>query len=287
MTPSSRTLARGVCLTAIAVLSLATPLSAKNLTFTFDKDNFDNPLDIDNTFFPLVPGTTFIYKAETTDGCEEDHFSVLSGNTPPGTKDITIDGETITVRVIQDLAYEDTDCDGADPAELHEKTFDWHAQDDFGNVWYFGEETYNCQGEGNCVLGSGSWEAGKDLQNTGANAKPGVFMLAEPTTGDSYRQEEYIGFAEDFGKIMGKNATVRLRREDAYADGEFDGCLVTKEWNALSPGSVEQKYYCPEIGLVLVTEASGGKTVRFELTSITPAAARTSEDAFTFRVPKR
>jgi hypothetical protein len=287
MTPSSRTLARGVCLAAIAALSLASPSSAKSLTFTFDKDNFDNPLDIDNVFFPLVPGTTFIYKAETPDGCEEDHFSVLAGNTPPGTKDITIDGETITVRVIQDLAYEDAECDGADPADLHEKTFDWHAQDDFGNVWYFGEETYNCQGEGNCVLGSGSWEAGKDIQDTGANAKPGVFMLAEPTTGDSYRQEEYIGFAEDFGKIMGKNATVRLRREDAYPPGEFDGCLVTKEWNALDPGSVEQKYYCPEIGLVLVTEASGGKTVRFELTSITPAAARTSEDAFTFRVPKR
>ncbi|HET9810188.1 MAG TPA: hypothetical protein VFP53_00645, partial [Sphingomicrobium sp.] len=65
----------------------------------------------------------------------------------------------------------------------------------------------------------------------------------------------------------------------------FDDCLVTKEWNALEPGSVEQKYYCPEIGLVLVTEASGGKTVRFELTG--SDAARTSEDAFTFRVPKR
>ncbi len=136
----------------------------------------------------------------------------------------------------------------------------------------------------NCVLGSGSWEAGKDIQDTGANAKPGVFMLAAPTTGDSYRQEEYVGFAEDFGKIMGKNADVRLRRDDAYPPGEFDGCLVTKEWNGLEPGSVEQKYYCPDIGLVLVTEASGGKTVRFELTDA--GAAASARDAFTFRVPK-
>lgn len=280
MTLSSRTFVRGVCLAAIATLSLAPPSSAKTLTFTFDKDNFDNPLIIDNEFFPLVPGTTFIFKAETPDGCEEDHFTVTGD-----TKDITIDGETIAVRVIQDLAYEDAACDGADPADLHEKTFDWHAQDDFGNVWYFGEETFNCQGEGNCVLGGGSWEAGKDIQDTGANAKPGVFMLAEPTTGDSYRQEEYVGFAEDFGKIMGKNATVRLRRDDAYLPGEFEDCLVTKEWNGLDPGSVEQKYYCPGIGLVLVNELSGGKTVRFELTG--GAAARKSEDAFTFRVPKR
>jgi len=274
-----------VCLAAIAALSLASPSSAKTLEFTFDKDNFDNPLDIDNPFFPLEPGTTFIFKAEGPDGCEEDHFTVLSGNTPPGTKDITIDGETITVRVIQDLAYEDDACDGADPADLHEKTFDWHGQDDFGNVWYFGEETYNCQGEGNCVLGGGSWEAGKDIQNTGTNAKPGVFMLAEPTTGDAYRQEEYIGFAEDWGKIMGKNADVVLRRDDAFPPGEFDDCLITKEWNTLEGGSVEQKYYCRDVGLVLVVEHSG-KAFRFELTD-SGAAAAAERDAFTFRVPPR
>ncbi len=34
------------------------------------------------------------------------------------------------------------------PPTCIEKTFDWHAQDDAGNVWYFGEETYNCQGAG-------------------------------------------------------------------------------------------------------------------------------------------
>jgi hypothetical protein len=272
---------RSVSLAAIAALSLASPSSAKTLEFTFHKVDFDNPLTIDNDFFPLVPGTTFTYKAETTDGCEEDVFTVTSD-----TKPITINGETIDTRVIEDLAYEDTACDGPDPADLHEKTFDWHAQDDSGNVWYFGEETYNCQGANSCTLGSGSWESGKDIQNTGANAKPGVFMLANPTTGDAYRQEEYIGFAEDWGKIMGKNATIRLRREDAYPPGEFTDCLVTKEWNTLEGGSVEQKYYCRNIGLVLVTEASGGKTVRFELTGVS-TAARTSDDAFTFRVPKR
>ncbi len=286
MTPSSRTIRHSMSVAAIAALTLASPSSAKNLEFTFHKGDFHNPLIIDNQYFPLVPGTTYISKAVTTDGCEEDHFTVLSGSTPPSTKDITINGETITVRVIQDLAYEDTACDGADPEDLHEKTFDWHAQDDFGNVWYFGEDTFNCNGENDCSLGSGSWEAGKDIQNTGANAKPGVFMLANPTTGDAYRQEEYIGFAEDWGKIMGKNATVRLRREDAYPPGDFEDCLVTKEWNTIDAGSVEQKYYCPEIGLVLVTEASGGKTVRFELTGVSPSA-KSSDDAFTFRTPKR
>jgi hypothetical protein len=98
--------------------------------------------------------------------------------------------------------------------------------------------------------------------------------------GDAYRQEIYTGFAEDWAKIMGKNADVVLKRDDAYPPGEFDNCLVTKEWSGLEPGSVEQKYYCYGTGLVLVTEHSG-KVLRSELTGGT--AARANKDAFTFR----
>jgi hypothetical protein len=260
---------------AALTLLLAAPASAATVTIPFDADNFTNPLDIDNQYWPLVPGTTFVYVGEGPDGCEVDRFAVTND-----TKLITINGENLTVRVIDDRAYEDDECDGADPSELVEKTFDWHAQDDAGNIWYFGEETYHCEGEGNCTLGSGSWEAGKDLQNTGAIAMPGIIILANPTTGDAYRQEIYTGFAEDWAKIMGKNADVVLKRDDAYPPGEFDNCLVTKEWSGLEPGSVEQKYYCYGTGLVLVTEHSG-KVLRSELTGGT--AARANKDAFTFR----
>jgi hypothetical protein len=260
---------------AALTLLLAAPAWAATVTIPFDADNFTNPLDIDNQYWPLVPGTTFVYVGEGPDGCEVDRFAVTND-----TKLITINGENLTVRVIDDRAYEDDECDGADPSELVEKTFDWHAQDDAGNIWYFGEETYHCEGEGNCTLGSGSWEAGKDLQNTGAIAMPGIIILANPTTGDAYRQEIYTGFAEDWAKIMGKNADVVLKRDDAYPPGEFDNCLVTKEWSGLEPGSVEQKYYCYGTGLVLVTEHSG-KVLRSELTGGT--AARANKDAFTFR----
>lgn len=261
---------------AAMTMLVAGPAPAATVSIPFDADNFSDPLIIDNQYWPLVAGTTFIYKAETPDGCEEDHFTVTSS-----TKLITINGENVTTRVIEDLAYEDDECNGVDPSEVVEKTFDWHAQDDSGNVWYFGEETYNCNGLNNCTPGSGSWEAGKDIQNTGAIAMPGIIILANPTTGDAYRQELYAGFAEDWAKIMGKNATVTLRRDDAISPGEFDNCLVTKEWNGLDPGSTEQKYYCSGVGLVLVTEHSG-KVVRFELTDGGTAAA--SKDAFTFRV---
>ena len=40
--------------------------------------------------------------------------------------------------------------------------------------------------------------------------------------------------------------------------GEFVGCVVTREWTRLSPGDIEYKSYCPNVGLVLV-EHSGQK----------------------------
>jgi hypothetical protein len=51
---------------------------------------------------------------------------------------------------------------------------------------------------------------------------------------------------------------------------QYTGCLKTKEWNAVEPGSVEHKYYCPYTGLVLINELSGGKTVRVELVGLNP-----------------
>ena len=48
--------------------------------------------------------------------------------------------------------------------------------------------------------------------------------------------------------------------------------LVTKEWTPLEPGAVERKYYVAGVGLVLVEEFHGGRTVREELVDITVSA---------------
>jgi hypothetical protein len=262
--------------TALALaLLIAAPATATEISIPFDADNFSEPLDIDNQYWPLQVGSTYLYKAETPDGCEWSHVTVAGD-----TKDISVPGQdTLTVRVVEDFEYEDEDCGGIDPGELVEKTFDWYGQDDAGNVWYFGEDTFNCEGEGNCEQGGGTWEAGED------GALPGIIMLADPQSGDRYRQELAEGVAEDWAKVMNLNNHPVLRLDDALPPGEWDNCLVTKEWNDLEGGSVEQKTYCPEAdGLVLVEEHSG-KLVRFEL--VEPAAAADAADAFTFReVPK-
>ena len=251
---------------ATLAILMAAPAAATTVSIPFNAGNFSDPLDIDNQYWPLMPGTTQTYKAETQDGCEIDIFEVTNS-----TK--TILG--VATRVVHDTAYEAEDCDAPmSDWEKVEETDDWYAQDDAGNIWYFGEATEDCE-DNVCTPGEGSWEAGVD------DAEPGIIMLADPQSGQRYRQEFYEDFAQDWGMVMRTNATVTLKRDDAVDPGEWSDCLITKEWNELEPGSIEQKYYCPGVGLVAVDEHSGAK-VRFELVDSAAAAAATD---FGVRVP--
>ena len=93
-------------------------------TLAFSKSNFHHPLKIDNKYFPLKPGTTFIYKGTKEGDPTRDTFEVTS-------KVKVIAG--ITTREIHDKLFT--------KGVLTESTQDWFAQDDNGNVWYFGEFT--------------------------------------------------------------------------------------------------------------------------------------------------
>ena len=74
---------------------------------------------------------------------------------------------------------------------LKERTTDWYAQDEMGNVWYFGEETAELDEQGRVTSREGSWQAGVD------SARAGIYMRAEPKVGQSFTQEFYDGHAED------------------------------------------------------------------------------------------
>jgi len=191
---------------------------------------------IDNRYFPLLPGTTFVYQPVGEENVV---------NTVQVTSAVkVILGVTCTV--VHD--WETVD------GKLTEDTYDWYAQDKYGNVWYFGEDTKEYLPDGS-ISTEGSWEAGVD----GATA--GIVMLADPKPGLSYQQEYYEGVAEDMGKVLRLNVGVSIAR------GHFVGCLKTKEWTPLEPGIIEHKYYAPRIGLVLIEELKG-KTVRVELVDV-------------------
>lgn len=195
-----------------------------------DPSNFVS--DIDNPYFPLVPGTTFISEGQTSDGLEHDEFAVTHR-----TKTI------LGVRCVEvrDRVFID--------GKLTEDTLDWFAQDVDGNVWYFGENTHELEG-GLITTIDGTFTAGVD------RAQPGIIMEAHPRVGDFYRQEFDLANAEDFAEVTGLNATATV------PVGTFNHCVKTRETTPLEPDLVEEKFYARGVGNILTIDHVTGEVVK-------------------------
>jgi hypothetical protein len=190
-----------------------------------------NPADfvsvIDNPYFPLEPGTTYI--TQSPDGSAIGTFAVTRQ-----TK--VVDG--VTCIVISDISTVN--------GELEEKTEDYFAQDKAGNVWYFGEKSAQYE-NGQVVSTKGSWLAGVN------GAAPGIVMEAHPHIGDQYNQENAPGVAEDMAKVLSLSQSVDV----PY--GTYDHILQTREFSPLDPGSVEHKYYLKGVGFMLAVDLVTGE----------------------------
>jgi hypothetical protein len=195
-----------------------------------------NPEDfttqIDNPFFSMPVGKKMIYEARTEDGLER--------------IEIAITGETRRIMGVETLVYHDREyLDG----ELVEETKDFIAQDKDGNVWYFGEEVDNYE-NGKLKDHGGAWFAAYE------GAKPGIWIKAKHMVGDSYRQEYWRGEAEDMAKIVATGVTVTT------SVSTYQNCTKTYDWTPLEPEAMEYKYYCPEVGgVVLVEDLTSGERV--------------------------
>ena len=241
--------ARMIC-AAIALIAPAI-VGAGPVEFEFDASDFSSPTHVTNDYWGLRLGgpDRAVYFWESDDGCEVSE-SIVTGVTDPG---FFADPYDIQAIVIHDREWVSEECDGT--YVLVEDTDDWYAQDDHGHVWYVGEATTAWDDENDCLTDAGSWKAGED------GATPGVIMLSNPRPGVSYQQEYYEGEAEDLARVLRLNAPVSIDY------GDYDGCLVTKEYTPLAPGEVEHKFYCGlqqgGPGLALVKELKG-KTKRVE-----------------------
>ena len=208
---------------------------------------------IDNTYFPLVPGTTFRYEGDLVDPDEpgETEEVVLEDFVTPNT--VVING--VTAREVRAREF----IDGL----LIEDTRDWFAQDTAGNVWYLGEETteFEYDDEGNQTGSSteGSWRAGEN------GAQAGFIMPANPTVGFNYFQEHAPNDdAMDHATVVSLDATVTVPA------GTFNDVLDTTESSTIDPEEFEHKYYAPGVGRVLIEEdfVDGVALNRFELVSV-------------------
>jgi hypothetical protein len=193
--------------------------------------------EIENPYLAFDRGKVFHYESETPEGLETNVVEVTNQKK-------TIIGVATTV--VHDQVFLD--------GELIEDTIDWYAEDNDGNVWYFGEDSKELD-HGVVVSTEGSWEAGVN------GATPGIVMLAQPVVGTKYQQEFSEGVAEDMAKVMSLSDTVEV------PVGTFQDCLKTMEWTALEPGAREFKFYASGVGFVLELTPKGGG-IRTELTAV-------------------
>jgi len=193
-----------------------------------------NPADfvdvVDNPYFPLIPGTNYVYELQTADGVERTEVEVLAE-----TKEIL----GITATVVRDMVSMGD--------KMIEDTYDWFAQDKEGNVWYLGEDVTNYE-NGAVKDKAGSWEAGVD------GAIAGIVMFGDPTAhvGETYRQEYYAGEAEDMAELLSVTESVTV------PSGSFDNVVKTHDFSPLDPELQEEKYYAQGIGAVKVVDLTTG-----------------------------
>jgi hypothetical protein len=200
----------------------------------FDGRDFVDPLEIGksiapNRFFPLVPGSQWVYRSPS----ETNVVDVLG-------KVKRIAGVPCTV--VHDVVKQN--------GETIEDTIDWFAQNVDGSVWYCGEQTQESN-DGRVFDVSGSWRAGED------EARPGLIMPAAPHAGRTYRQEFALGEAEDAARIRTVSGSASVPA--ASCSGT---CVVTREFTPLEPDAREDKYYAPGIGLILSVDRTTGERLQ-------------------------
>jgi hypothetical protein len=195
----------------------------------------DFSINIDNPYWPMSPGSKWVYSETDTKGTKEKVVVEVTHKTK-------MIANGIEARVIRDTVTEN-----GVPVEI---TYDWYSQDKAGNIWYLGEYVTNYK-NGKVVGHGGSFEAGVD------GAQPGIAMPANPEPGLSYRQEYYKGEAED------KAAIITVGEEQVQVPfGYFNkDVLMTRDLVPTEPKVQELKFYAPNVGPLLSvhTDGAGGR----------------------------
>jgi hypothetical protein len=180
---------------------------------------------VDHRFVPLASVRVTVFEGSERDPATGETTRLrIESRVLPTTERVA----GVPVAVVDVKEYED----GA----LVEHTFDYFAQRSDGSVWYFGERVDDYEG-GKVVGHAGEWLAGR------GRAKPGLFMPARPSVGQTFEQERAPGVAED------RSTVVALLARVSTPAGTFANCIKTEDVAPLD-GMTEFKHYCAGIGLV-------------------------------------
>lgn len=188
---------------------------------------FDNPIVIDNKYFPLTPGTQWVYEGFTEEGGRQIPHSIIFTVT-----DLT--KEVLGVRSIVAYIVDYSD------NQLVEAEIAFYAQDNDGNVWFMGEypEVY----ENGKMVEAPAWIPGYK------NAEAGIVMKAEPLL-------DQPSYAQGWGPAVNwtdRGHVVGLGEETCVPVSCYEDVLITEEFSQAEPDAFQVKYYAPGVGNVRV-----------------------------------
>ena len=193
----------------------------------FDRSNFDDPTNIDNPWFPVVPGQQYIYEGVTEEsGLTTEHLVI-----------ITVTDLVKEIDGVLTVVTWDEDYSGGD---LVETELAFYAQDNDGNVWRMGEypEVY----EKDVLVEAPAWISGF------RGALAGIMMAADPESRDgSYSQGwgPAVGFTDRWQVDM-------VEQETCVEADCYTGVLITAEYSETEPDAFQLKYYAAGVGNVQV-----------------------------------
>ena len=194
----------------------------------FDPGHFDGSTDIDNEWFPLRPGTQFVYRGHTVEDGERIPHRVI----------FTVTDLTKVVNGVRAVVIWDRDFTAG---ELEETELAFFAQDDDGNIWHLGQ--YPEEYEQGKLVGAPAWIAGLK------GAKPGLSMKAVPRLGTpSYSQ----GYAPAPISWVDHARVYKTGEQTCVPFGCYDDVLVTEEFEPTKPDAYQLKYYARGLGNVRV-----------------------------------
>ena len=221
---------------ALAVLATLAAALATSVSATPPAAGFS--ARVDNPWFPLKPGTRYVYTG------------VKDGQ--PSRDVVTVTHRTRTIAgvpcvVVEDRLYL--------RGRLGERTVDWYTRTRAATSGTSASRRPSSTARGRVTSTEGTWRSGVDgAQRRHLHARP-------PRVGQTGRQEYYKGHAEDHFKVIGLFGTPSRAPRTKNA-------LLVQETTPLEPGTVDHKLYVRGIGIVLEQTERGGDE-RNELVAVT------------------
>jgi hypothetical protein len=192
---------------------------------------FTNPTNINNPYLPITSFPRCVLA-----GHDQGQHLLIKRRVLPGTQPFTYAGQTFQAVRVLDRVFD------LKAGQRIERTVDYFAQSDAGDVYYLGEDV-NEYRHGKPVNHEGQWRLGRDTQVAG------VLMPAHPAVGQVFDSENVPNIVHETSTVVaaGQARSVRHR---AYSN------VVTIREDATPPPEVEYKNYAPGVGVI--TEANGG-----------------------------